>query len=69
MNFNSTSSLNYRYIFRGMDILKNDVRAVLVEKVNMKSERKGKYSEFLPGLKNQISIRLSVLDTTISCTF
>ena len=40
-----------------MDILKDDVIAILSEKIISKSERNGHYSKFKPGLDRQISMR------------
>ena len=43
-------------MFRGMDILKNDVSAILSEIVNFKSEKNRQHSNLSPGLHKKLFV-------------
>ena len=49
--------LSSNNIFSGMDILKDDVIAILSEKINSKLARNGQSSTVQPGPDKQISMR------------
>ena len=52
----TTAGYTLKNIFSGMDILKNDVIAILSEKINSKLARNGQSSTSPPGSDKQISL-------------